>query len=467
MVEGAGLLHGRYRIETKIAAGGMGSVFSGVDERLERRVAVKVLREDLAHDPKFVERFRREARSVAALAHPNIATVFDYGEEDGRHFIVMELAEGRDLARVLREEGPFSPDRAVRIAEQICDALGHAHAAGVVHRDIKPANVIVGEQDLVKVTDFGIARAAGDASLTATGSLLGSAQYISPEQADGQPAGAASDLYAVGIVVYEMLTSAVPFTGDSPVSIAMRHLTGSVPAPSTLNPEVPPELDRVVARATARAPEERWPTAAAMAGALQASLHGTTLAEEPSAAATTPLAGAATAGPVAEGQTVWPIPGDRWDPNRVGKIVASVFGALFLVAVVLLIIRLNSGDTPARARGRLSRQTAHSARGGGPVSQASPTTTLVPNVVGQRYEDAATALEGMGFDVERNDRPVDGVERDVVAAMAPPADSAAARGETITLTVSSGDPKPAPPGHGGKLPPGLQKKKHKEKDEHE
>ena len=457
MVGGA-LLHGRYRLEDRLAAGGMGAVYSAVDERLQRRVAVKLLRDDLARDPTFVERFKREARSVAALAHPNIATVFDYGEEGGRHFIVMELADGRDLARVLREDGRFDPDRAVRVAEQICDALGHAHAAGVVHRDVKPANVIVGEQDLVKVTDFGIARVAGDATLTAAGSVLGSAHYLSPEQANGATATPASDIYAVGIVIYEMLTGAVPFTGDSPVSIALRHTTQDVPAPSHLNPAVPAALDDVVARATARSQEERWPSAAALAGALQASIDAALPPawDEPTEPER-PLA--------SEGQTVWPIPGDRWDPNRVGRIVAAVFGALFLVAVVLLIARLNSDDAPARAGGSKG-PAQRSARAAARPPSESPTTVRVPNLVGDAYKDAVAALTDQGLDVERNDEAVEGVEKDVVAAMEPPAGSAVVVGETITLTVGKGEDKPVPPGHGG-APPGQQKKKHKEKDEHE
>jgi serine/threonine-protein kinase len=488
MVEGDAtgqrLLHGRYRIEAPIASGGMGTVFGGVDERLQRRVAVKLLRDDLASDPKFVERFRREARSVAALAHPNIATVFDYGEEDGRHFIVMELAEGRDLARVLREEGRFSPDRAVRIAEQICDALGHAHSAGVIHRDVKPANVIIGEQDLVKVTDFGIARAAGDSTLTATGSVLGSAHYISPEQANGAPATPASDLYSLGIVVYEMLTSALPFTGDSPVGVAMRHLTGDVPAPSLLNPDVPPQLDEVVANATAREPKQRYPTAAALALALQDALGDVPVGTGAGGAAFGTGAGGAAFGTGGAGagmpgraqgsteklaQTVWPIPGDRWDPRRLGRIVAVVFIALFVVSVALVIARLTSDDTPAARARRGGPNHETRAPAGVPSTETSPSGTTLESVVGQSYKDAERALGAAGFVVERNDVPSEDVEKDDVISMTPPAGSAVVPGETITLTVSSGEdgPKPVPPGHGGKVPPGHSKDKTKDKDKHD
>ena len=173
MVKTSRCLIARYRLERKIAAGGMGTVYAAVDDRLGRRVAVKILARRLAEDPAFIERFKREARAAAALSHPNIARVFDYGEDGPDHFSVMELVEGEDLARVLRDHGPLTPDRVTRIAAQMCAALDHAHAAGLVHRDVKPANVIVGPDDRVKVTDFGIARAVGEAKLTATGTVMG------------------------------------------------------------------------------------------------------------------------------------------------------------------------------------------------------------------------------------------------------------------------------------------------------
>ncbi|HEV3473701.1 MAG TPA: protein kinase, partial [Actinomycetota bacterium] len=209
MVEASPLI-GRYRLEERIAGGGMGTVYVATDELLGRQVAAKLLNEELADNPSFVERFRREARSVAALVHPNIATVFDYGEDAGRHFIVMELVRGRDLDRVLADEGALAPERARHIATKVCDALGHAHGAGVIHRDVKPANVIVTQDEGVKVTDFGIARVADDAAMTASGTVLGTAQYISPEQASDHPVGPASDVYSMGIMLFEMLTGRRP-----------------------------------------------------------------------------------------------------------------------------------------------------------------------------------------------------------------------------------------------------------------
>jgi tRNA A-37 threonylcarbamoyl transferase component Bud32 len=462
------LFHDRYRLESRIATGGMGTVYAAVDERLGRRVALKLLRDDLARDPAFVERFRREARAVAALAHPNIAGVFDYGEEDGNHFIVMELAEGRDLARVLREEGPLSPDRAARIAEQICDALAHAHAAGVVHRDVKPANVIVGEQDLVKVTDFGIARMTGDATLTTTGSVLGSAHYISPEQANGAPAGPASDIYSTGIVVFEMLTGSLPFTGDSPIGVAMRHVTDDVPRPSTINPNVGAALDVVVTTATARAPEDRHPDAAAMAAALQAAVGGGDDVRAPVATAP-PWAESTTAPPTDPGQTVWPIPGDRWDPQRIGRIVAIAFAVLFAIAVALVVLRV-TGDDVSQREGR--RRAERGALNGAAPRATQPETTpapapTVPDLVGELFEDAEATLSADGFDVDRNDLPSEEVEVGRVIDTTPPPGSAVTPGQTITLIVSAGPEDEeedegdgedeGPPGHGGD-PPGQAKK---------
>lgn len=439
------ILNGRYRVEDVVATGGMGTVYRATDERLQRRVAVKILRADLAAEDRFIERFRREARSVAALSHPNVATVYDYGEDDGAHFIVMELVDGRDLARVLREDGPLDVESSVRIAEQVCDALAHAHAAGVVHRDVKPANVIVGP-DAVKVTDFGIARAAGDSRLTSTGAVLGSAHYISPEQADGSPATAASDVYSLGIVIYEMLTGAVPFTGDSPVGVALRHVTGEVPPPSRLNPAVPEALDAVVTRATARDPRDRFPDAATMGAALRAAASPPKASAEPDST-----------------QTVWPIPGDRWDPNRVGRAVALVFGLLLAVALALLVARVVTHDSPARS-------TRPGSRGGAGPTAAPAARPTVPDVVGETYDDARAALEGAGFHVERNDVPFEDVEHDVVVAARPPVGSAVDRGTTITLDVATGEDagdKPEPPGHGGDEPPGHEKHDHGEGHGHD
>nr|MBA3430359.1 protein kinase [Actinomycetota bacterium] len=258
----------RYALGSRIASGGMGTVYEGVDQRLRRPVAIKLLNEGLAGDARFVERFRREALAVASLSHPNIAALFDYGEEDETPFIVMELLRGRDLGVVLAQDGALSPGRSAAIVRHVLDALQHGHEAGVVHRDVKPANVIVDDLDGVKVTDFRIARAAGNDRMTATGIAIGSVHYMSPEQVRGQPAGPHSDIYSAGILLYEMLTGAPPFAGATLLEVAERNVVEAVPLPSLRAPGVPSAMDEIVVRATAKHPGDRFPSAGDMATAL-------------------------------------------------------------------------------------------------------------------------------------------------------------------------------------------------------
>ena len=262
-------LAGRYVLRELIASGGMGEVHLATDERLGRQVAVKVLSRALTDSPESVERFRREALAAAGLSHPNVARVYDYGVEGERHFIVMEHLEGRSLDRLLRDRGSLAPDEAVAIASQVCAALGAAHRAGIVHRDVKPGNVMVAPDGTVKVTDFGISKALGASPLTDTGTILGTAAYLPPEVGRGASAGPKSDLYSLGIVLYQMLTGQVPFAAESPVAVAMRHVSEDVPAPSGVVPGLPPFLDDVVVRATRRDPDERFASADAMGEALQ------------------------------------------------------------------------------------------------------------------------------------------------------------------------------------------------------
>lgn len=259
------VLGSRYLVTRPLASGGMGRVFQGIDQRLHRDVAIKLLRDELVPDDRLLERFRREALSAAALAHPTIASIFDYGEHEGIPYIVMELVRGRDLAAVMAQDGPLVPPRAARIAEGVLEALQHAHDAGVVHRDVKPANVMLWGPDRVKVTDFGIAQAAGASRLTATGILLGSAHYISPEQVEGRQSTPQSDIYATGVLLFEMLVGRPPFDRGSPLQIAKRHLAGGIPPPSRLDPTIPRAFDTIVARATALEPERRFASAADMA----------------------------------------------------------------------------------------------------------------------------------------------------------------------------------------------------------
>jgi eukaryotic-like serine/threonine-protein kinase len=468
MVSGTRLAD-RYAIEERVATGGMGTVFVAVDERLGRRVAIKVLKEELADDPRFVERFRREARAAGALSHPNIAGVYDFGEDSERHFMVMEMAPGRDLAQVLREEGQLSPDRVVRIGTQIAEALGHAHSAGLVHRDIKPANVIIGEQDKVKVTDFGIARAAGDSTLTATGSVLGTAHYISPEQAAGDKIGPATDIYSLGIVLYEMLTGALPFTGDSALAVAMRHVSDEVPRPSSLNRDVPDGLDKVVAKATAKGPEDRYASGSDLATALASSLGptaGQPAVAAPTAAEAAPGSTALLAGPgaTAEAQEarVWPIPGQRWDPRRIGRAVIAIFAFLLLLAAGLLVWRLASGDETERGGGAGATQPAEEPAGGAgdqPPETTATGFTIPASIVGMHKKDATELLAAQELSVQET--KIDSEDdKDIVVETNPAPGTVVQPGDVVTLSVSTGEE----PDDGDDSGPGNSEGKGKDKD---
>src|SRR5881392_2783440 len=254
------LFDGRYRIMRKLGTGGMANVYLAEDQELGRRVAIKILDDRHAADEQFVERFRREAKNAAGLSHPNIVSIYDRGEAEGTYYIAMEYLDGRSLKELILSRGPAPVSVAVDYARQILAALRFAHRNGLVHRDIKPHNVLVDAEGHVKVTDFGIAR-AGASQMTEEGSIIGTAQYLSPEQARGTTVDQTSDLYSLGIVLYEMLTGNVPFTGDSPVEIAMKHLSATPRALTDKRPDIPQALDMVVLRALAKDPAARYQNA--------------------------------------------------------------------------------------------------------------------------------------------------------------------------------------------------------------
>jgi serine/threonine protein kinase len=282
------VLSGRYLLGPSLGRGGMATVYRGEDLLLGRVVAVKVLAPSFQADADFVERFRREAQAAASLNHPNVVSVFDTGSDGDVHYIVMEYVEGATLADVLREEGTIAPRHAAEIAVAICSALEAAHDRGLVHRDIKPGNVMVTPTGTVKVMDFGIARAASAESFTRPGIVLGTAWYLSPEQARGLPADARSDLYSVGCVLYEMLTGQPPFLGDSPVAVAYQHVSERPPRLTKIDPAIPPALEAIAKKALAKDPARRYQTAGDMRGALESALESGLLPVK-LAAATEPL----------------------------------------------------------------------------------------------------------------------------------------------------------------------------------
>src|SRR4026209_1949104 len=285
---------GRYRIIRKLGAGGMADVYLAEDQELGRRVAIKILNDRHAADDSFVERFRREAKNAAGLSHPNIVSIYDRGEAEGTYYIAMEFLDGRSLKELIVGRGPAPVKIAIDYARQILAAVGAAHRHGIVHRDIKPHNVLVGGEGRLKVTDFGIAR-SGASQMTEVGSIIGTAQYLSPEQARGSPVDQRSDVYSVGVVLDEMPPGTVPFTGDTPLEIAMKHLSEVPVPPSELRDDVPADLDLVVLRALAKDPEDRYQTAEEMNADLARIQRGLSISSETTDAATAALAGAGIA----------------------------------------------------------------------------------------------------------------------------------------------------------------------------
>lgn len=265
-------LGGRYQVIERIGGGGMALVYRAHDILLNRNVAIKVLRSQFVHDEEFIRRFRREAQSAASLSHPNVVSIYDVGQEDEIHYIVMEYVEGKNLNEIIKERAPLQVDEAVRIASQICDALDHAHQNQIIHRDIKPHNILIGRNGRVKVTDFGIARAVTSTTITQTGSVVGSVHYFSPEHAKGVATGEKSDLYSLGIVLYQMLTGSLPFLGESPISVALKHLQEEFEEPRQLNPLIPQSVENVILRSMRKNPDERYQSAKQMLHDLESCL---------------------------------------------------------------------------------------------------------------------------------------------------------------------------------------------------
>jgi eukaryotic-like serine/threonine-protein kinase len=346
----------RYEVGRLLGAGGMAEVYEGRDRLLARRVAIKVLQSQYVRDQGFLLRFKREAQAAASLSHPNVVAVYDTGSEDGTHFIVMEFVEGRTLKDVIRQEGPLYPDRVAEICADVCAALVAAHARGLIHRDIKPGNVMLTPDGKVKVMDFGIARATTSETITQTAAVLGTAQYISPEQAQGQPVDPRSDLYSLGCCLYEMLTGTVPFTGATPVAIAYRHVREDPTPPRMLNPDVPAPLEAICLKAMAKLPDNRYQTAAEFRDDLERFRNGEPVLATPlldSAATTQALPGRATpeqtamlGGPVAADRTSRY--GDYAAPAEerrmsFGWVVLSVLALLLVGAIAYFITRAATG----------------------------------------------------------------------------------------------------------------------------
>ncbi len=432
------LFDGRYRILRKLGSGGMANVYLAEDEDLGRRVAIKILNDRYASDDSFNERFRREAKSAAALNHPHIVSIYDRGEADGRPYIAMEVIEGRSLKELIVASGSLPIQQAIEYAKQILNALRFAHRHGIIHRDIKPHNILLGAEDRLKVTDFGIAR-AGASQMTEVGSIMGTAQYLSPEQARGAPVTAASDLYSLGIVLYEMLTGRTPFEGETSIEIAMKHLNEPPCPPSALRPEISPELDQIILRALAKDAGERYQTAEEFRADLDRVEAGIPVAPETAAAATAIL----TALPATSAtQVLRPddrtrvIPPQAPPPARRPPAYPPYHGydrrqrkrrrwVPWLIALLLLA-------AAAAAAWYVYSQLQEQLQGSRPVA--------VPLVVGLPERLAVRQLEERGFEVETRSEPNNDEPRGRVFNQSPDAGTQLPRGEEVTIFVSSGPP---------------------------
>ncbi|MFY9586836.1 MAG: Stk1 family PASTA domain-containing Ser/Thr kinase, partial [Actinomycetota bacterium] len=421
------VLADRYRLEEPIAAGGMGEVWRATDTLLERNVAVKLLREALAHDPVVSERFRREALVAAQLSHPNMAGVYDYVMDNGRRGIVMEFVDGETLADRLGREGRLKPGEAVRITAALLSALQAAHDAGIIHRDVKPGNVMLTVAGGVKVTDFGIARAASDQTITETGMVIGTAQYLAPEQVSGKATTPASDLYSVGAILYEVLSGRKPFQAETPLAVAMMRLTDDPPPITTAYRRVPKALVEVVERAMAREPEHRYASADAMREALEEALGEATPATvpvrvDPEPTEVLPIAGAEAATSVipraAPEPPISPVAEKRRrEYKRLGLF--AIMLALVIGLIVMGALALTGGSD-----------------GGG--------TVTVPQFVAMQRADAEAAADQRGLRLDISDVASDRPEGEVLT-QSNESGTELGRGETVKLTVSSGVP-PEPAG---------------------
>ena len=427
--DGEQLIGGRYALGELLGRGGMAEVRKGTDTRLGRTVAVKRLRTDLASDVTFQARFRREAQSAASLNHPSIVAVYDTGEvpaSDGsgisQPYIVMEYVAGRTLRDILREGRKILPERALEITSGVLSALDYSHRAGIIHRDIKPGNVMLTPAGDVKVMDFGIARAVADAqsTMTATAAVVGTAQYLSPEQARGETVDSRSDVYSTGCLLFELLTGRPPFVGDSPVSVAYQHVREQAPSPSSLDADLPPEVDAIVMKALAKRVEDRYQSAAAMKEDIDRFLAGRPVQAPPVPAEAATAFIPPAVGPAYDTAVTSVVPGEHRvedeEPER-RRVAPLVLLGLLLVALVAAAAIL-----------------------GPKLLGSSPEQTPVPTVVGMTQAQAEATLTDAGLTPQATTEASDTIEKGRVISQSPEANTSVDPASTVTIVVSTGKP---------------------------
>ncbi|BDQ52128.1 serine/threonine protein kinase [Enterococcus faecalis] len=428
MIEIGKKLNGRYHIIGSIGSGGMANVYLAHDLILDRDVAVKVLRFDFQNDQAAIRRFQREALAATELVHPNIVSVYDVGEEDGLQYLVMEYVKGMDLKRYIQTHFPIPYSTVVDITQQILSAVAMAHEHRIIHRDLKPQNILIDEHGTVKITDFGIAIALSETSITQTNTMLGSVHYLSPEQARGSMATNQSDIYAVGIILYEMLTGNVPFDGESAVTIALKHFQEEIPSVKMFDPGIPQSLENVVRHATAKDPSDRYKTANEMAEDLYTSLSASRLNEP--AWGPTALLG--------ETKVLTPIPEDIAEPEETTPVEVPEDIADDILAE----------QPPKKNRKKLWIGLAIAALialaiGGLAFAMSGGKDVEVPDVTNETKAAASQALQSAGLKVDSETKkiPDDKIEEGKVVKTDPEAKSSVKKGRSVTLYISSGTEK--------------------------